>query len=68
MANWSAEETDNPPLADHRNFYKVEEWSRDGQRVERIVRGGKPCGLTSAGSHGSGSRVMCGTTSLPLKW
>ena len=28
-----AEETDDPTHADRRNFYKVEKWSRDGQRV-----------------------------------
>jgi hypothetical protein len=31
----SHEETNEPLLADHRNFYKVEKWSRDGQRVEQ---------------------------------
>jgi hypothetical protein len=34
MSNWSDEETDEPLIADHRNFYKVEKWSRDGQRHE----------------------------------
>jgi hypothetical protein len=24
MAKWSDKETDQPPLADHRNYYKVE--------------------------------------------
>jgi len=28
MSNWSDEETDEPLIADHRNFYKVEKWSR----------------------------------------
>ena len=32
MNDWSDEETDEPLIADHRNFYKVEKWSRDGQR------------------------------------
>jgi hypothetical protein len=32
---WSDEETDEPLLADHRNFYKVEKWTKDGARVER---------------------------------
>jgi len=35
--DWSIEETDEPLLADHRNFYKLENWSKDGQRVERIA-------------------------------
>ena len=33
MSDWSDEETDDPTHADRRNFYKVEKWSRDGQRV-----------------------------------
>ena len=40
MSDWSNEETDEPLLADHRNFYKVERWSRDGQRVERMLFAG----------------------------
>jgi hypothetical protein len=32
IENWSHEETDDPLYADRRNFYKVEKWSRDGQR------------------------------------
>jgi len=31
--HWSHEETDDPLYADRRNFYKVEKWSRDGQRI-----------------------------------
>ena len=37
---WSHEETNKPLLADHRNFYKVEQWSRDGRRVERMLFAG----------------------------
>jgi hypothetical protein len=37
MTDWSAEETDDPLLADDRNFYKVEKWSKDKQRVERML-------------------------------
>ena len=33
MNDWSDEETDDPLLADDRNFYKVEEWTRDGMKV-----------------------------------
>ena len=32
--DWSHEETNDPLHADRRNFYKVEEWSRDGQPHE----------------------------------
>jgi hypothetical protein len=34
---WSHEETDDPLHADRRNFYKVETWSRDGQRIEELL-------------------------------
>ena len=37
---WSHEETDDPGFADRRNFYKVERWSRDGQRVEELLFAG----------------------------
>ena len=40
MSNWSDEETDEPLIADHRNFYKVEKWSRDGQRVTESLFAG----------------------------
>ena len=32
------EETDEPLIADRRNFYKVEKWSRDGQRVTELLK------------------------------
>jgi hypothetical protein len=35
--DWSHEETDEPGFADRRNFYKVEKWSRDGQRIEELL-------------------------------
>jgi len=34
------EETDDPGFADRRNFYKVEKWSRDGQRIEELLFAG----------------------------
>ena len=40
MADWSDEETDGPLIADHRNYYKVEKWSKDDQRIERMLRAG----------------------------
>jgi hypothetical protein len=38
--NWSDEETHEPLIADGRNFYKVEKWSRDGQRVTELLFAG----------------------------
>jgi hypothetical protein len=35
MSDWSEEETNEPLLAHHRNFYKVEKWTKNG-RVERM--------------------------------
>jgi hypothetical protein len=28
MGKWCDEETDEPLLADHRNYYKVEKWTK----------------------------------------
>jgi hypothetical protein len=38
--NWSDEETDEPLIADHRNFYKVEKWTKDGTKIERMLYAG----------------------------
>jgi hypothetical protein len=38
MANWSAEEINNPLFADDCNFYEGEKRSRDGLRVELMLR------------------------------
>jgi hypothetical protein len=40
VSNWSDEETDEPLIADHRNFYKVEKWTKDGTKVERMLYAG----------------------------
>jgi hypothetical protein len=37
MSDCSDEETDDPTHADRHNFYKVEKWSGDGQRVVDLV-------------------------------
>jgi hypothetical protein len=42
MTNWSDEETDNPLLADDRNYYKVEKRTKDGSKVDRMLYAGKP--------------------------
>jgi hypothetical protein len=38
--DWSEEETDNPLLADNRDFYKVEKWTKDGKKVDRLLYAG----------------------------
>jgi hypothetical protein len=38
------EETDSPTYADDRMFYKVEKWTRDGTKVERLVYAGNTLG------------------------
>jgi hypothetical protein len=40
MSNWPDEETDEPLIADHRNFYKVEKWTKDGTKIERMLFAG----------------------------
>jgi hypothetical protein len=39
-ADWSDEETRDPLYADDRNFYKVEKWTKDGMKVDRMLYGG----------------------------
>jgi hypothetical protein len=34
------EETDEPLVADHRNYYKVEKWTKDGAKVDRMLYAG----------------------------
>ena len=36
----SDEETNDPLIADHRNFYKVEKWTRDGSKVDHMLYAG----------------------------
>jgi hypothetical protein len=40
MSNWSDEDTDDPLIADNRNFYKVEKWTRDGMKVDSLLYAG----------------------------
>jgi hypothetical protein len=40
MNDSADEETDDPLIADHRNFYKVEKWTKDGAKVERMLFAG----------------------------
>jgi hypothetical protein len=34
------EETNNPTYADDRMFYKVEKWTKDGTKVDRMLHAG----------------------------
>jgi hypothetical protein len=36
----SAEATNDPLIADHRNFYKVEKWAKDGSKVDHMLYAG----------------------------
>jgi hypothetical protein len=40
MNDWSDEETNDPLVADVRNFYKVEKWTRDGEKVDSLLYAG----------------------------
>jgi hypothetical protein len=40
MANFPDQETDNPNHADDRNFYKLEKWTKDGTKVDRLLYAG----------------------------
>ena len=40
MSDWSDEETNDPLVADVRNFYKVEKWTRDGMKVDGLLYAG----------------------------
>jgi hypothetical protein len=40
MADLTDEETDNSSLADDRNFYKLEKWTKDGTKVDRLLYAG----------------------------
>jgi hypothetical protein len=38
--DWSEEETEDPLVADSRNFYKVEKWTRDHTKVDTLLYAG----------------------------
>ena len=38
--DWSDQETDNPLRADKRNFYKLEKWTKDGAKIDRMLYAG----------------------------
>ncbi len=41
MADWSDEEADNPLRVDDCNFYRVEKWTKDNTKIERMLYAGK---------------------------
>ena len=54
------EETTDPLVADLRNFYKVEKWTRDGKKVDSLLYAGNTLGraarcLSTPSSIGRGS-------------
>jgi hypothetical protein len=42
--DWSDKETDDPVLADDRNFHKVEKWTLDGMKVDGLLYAASPRG------------------------
>jgi hypothetical protein len=40
MSDRPDEDTNDPLIADHRNFYKVEKWTKDGSKVDHMLYAG----------------------------
>jgi hypothetical protein len=40
MSNLPDEQTDDPLIANDRNYYKVEKWIKDGSKVDRMLYAG----------------------------
>jgi hypothetical protein len=40
MSNLPDEQTDEPLIADDRNYYKLEKWTKDGSKVDRMLYAG----------------------------
>jgi hypothetical protein len=40
MSKWSDDETDQPLIADDRNYYKVEKWTKEGTKVDHMLYAG----------------------------
>ena len=40
MSDQLDEETDEPLIANDRNYFKVEKWTKDGSKVERMLYAG----------------------------
>ena len=44
MNDWSDDEINDPLVADVRNLYKVEKWTRDGTKVDSLLYAGNSLG------------------------
>jgi hypothetical protein len=42
--DWSDKETDETLIADARNIYKVEKWTRDGSKIDSLLYAGSNLG------------------------
>ena len=51
------EETDSPTYADDRMFYKVEKWTRDGTKVDRMLYAGNNLERAARSEIGSSEEV-----------
>ena len=67
VSHQSAEETNDPLIADNRNFYKVEKWTKDGAKVGRQprqgaggLRGGDQASAPYGLQFGSGAKCWSG--------
>ena len=40
VLDWYEEGNDDLLLADERNFYKVEKWTKDGAKIDRLLYAG----------------------------
>jgi hypothetical protein len=40
MSDQPDEETDEPLIANDRNYFKVEKWTKDGSKIERMLYAG----------------------------
>ena len=54
MSKWSDDETDQPLIADDRNFYKVEKWTKDGSKVDHMLYAGSSLDKAQASLRGCG--------------
>ena len=58
MSNWSDEETNNPLLADQRNYYKVEKWTKVN-RVEHMLFAGSNLDTGAVTEDSSFRTLLC---------